>query len=350
MNTQSKAMTTIDTHFSKIGDLYPCYIIAEIGSNHNGGYDLACELIEKAADAGVNAVKFQTFKAATHYSRQTNKISLYKEDIYSLIEKLEIDRSWHRKLATLCENLKIDFLDSPCDLEAIQLAVDVNMPLMKVASFDMIDPILINAIAKTGKGLVFSSGMSTMGEIETAINIAHREGNDKIAVLQCTSIYPAPAKIANLNAMSTIKKAFDVIVGYSDHTIGDHIVCAAVAKGAKIIEKHYTLDRKMTGPDHLFAIMPNELKTMVDKIREIELAVGDGIKNGPREEEMEFYQNARRSIIARQNIKKGQKIRLEDIIIKRPSYGIHPSEMSIVVGREAKVDIIADEPITWEKI
>ena len=343
-------MTTIDTHFSKIGDSCPCYIIAEIGSNHNGNYDLACELIEKAANSGVNAVKFQTFKAATHYSRKTNKISLYKEDIYSLIEKLEIDRSWHQKLATLCENLKIDFLDSPCDLEAIQLAVDVNMPLMKVASFDMIDPILINAIAKTGKGLVFSSGMATMGEIETAINIARKAGNDKIAVLQCTSIYPAPAKIANLDAMSTIKKAFDVIVGYSDHTIGDHIAYAAVAKGAKIIEKHYTLDRKMTGPDHIFAIIPDELKNMVDKIREIEMAVGDGIKNGPREEEMEFYQNARRSIIARQNIKKGQKIKLEDIIIKRPSYGIHPGDISIVIGREAKVDISADEPITWEKI
>lgn len=340
----------IKTNFSTIGNGQPCYIIAEIGSNHNGNFDLACELIEKAADAGVNAVKFQTFKASNHYSKKTKKINLYNEDIYSLIEKLEIDRTWHHKLAEICKKAGVDFLDSPCDLEAVKLAVDVGMPLMKVASFDMVDPVLIDTISKTGKGIILSSGMATMGEIEAAINVVRKNKNNQIAVLQCTSLYPAPVNLSNLNAMSTIKQAFNVIVGYSDHTLGDHISCAAVAKGAKIIEKHYTLDRNLPGPDHIFAIEPIELKNMVDKIKDIEVSLGNGMKNGPREEELEFYENARRSIIARREIKKGTKIGLDDIIVKRPNYGIHPSHLPLVIGRIAQQDIEIDEPITWDRI
>ena len=343
-------MKEIKTRFSSISNDAPCYIIAEIGSNHNGNFDIACEMIEKAATAGVNAVKFQTFKAKSHYSKSTKKISLYEEDIYSLIEKLEIDRSWHPKLAKVCDEFKLDFLDSPCDFEAIELALEVDMPLMKVASFDMVDSRLIEKIAQTNKGVVFSAGMANMAEIENAINICRKAGNEQIAVLQCTSLYPAPVHITNLNAMATIKQAFNVITGYSDHTLGDHIACAAVAKGAKIIEKHYTLNRNMQGPDHIFAIEPFELKDMVTKIRDIENALGDGVKNGPRTEEMEFFTNARRSLIAGRSIKKGSIITQEDVVIKRPNYGIHPSLLDIVVGRIAKEDILEDEPLTWENI
>jgi sialic acid synthase SpsE len=340
----------IKTQFHTISDNTPCYIIAEIGSNHNGNFDLACELIDKAAQAGVNAVKFQTFKASQHYSKKTNRISLYEEDIFGLIEKLEIDRSWHKKLAEVCKDAKVDFLDSPCDSEAIQIALSVDMPLMKMASFDMVDVRLVDEISKTGKGVVFSAGMATMGEIENAVNICRGNGNEKIVVLQCTSIYPAPVNLSNLRAMDTIKKAFNVIVGYSDHTLGDHIPCAAVALGAKVIEKHYTLDRSMAGPDHIFAIQPEELKAMVSKIRDIESGMGNGMKNGPREEEMEFYKNARRSIIAKTDIVAGATITEDDIIIKRPGYGIHPSMLSYVVGRVARKNIEIDEPITWDAI
>lgn len=343
-------MNEINTKFSRIGNNNPCYIIAEIGSNHNGNFDLACELIEKAADAGVNAVKFQTFKAKNHYSKKTPKISLYNESIYELIEKLEIDRSWHFKLAKLCSNIKIDFLDSPCDTEAIKLAIDVDMPLIKIASFDMLDIRLVDQISKAGKGVIFSTGMATMAEIERAVNICRKNNNNNIIALQCTSIYPAPVRLSNLNAMGTISRAFDVIVGYSDHTLGDHIPIAAIALGAKVLEKHYTLDRNMDGPDHRFAIEPQELQQMVNKIKDVENSFGDGIKNGPRKEEQEFYQNARRSIIAAKNISKGSLIKDEDIVIKRPGFGIHPSMLNIVVGRLAKVDINEDEPITWEKI
>ena len=343
-------MKNINTNFSIIGENHPCYIIAEIGSNHNGNFDIACELIEKAANAGVNAVKFQTFKAKDHYSKGTKKISLYKEDIYSLIEKLEIDRTWHLKLADLCARNKIDFLDSPCDFEAIELAIKVGMPLMKVASFDMIDDRLIDKISKSGKGLIFSTGMAKMSEIENAINIARNNNNNQIAILQCTSLYPAPCNITNLKAMKTMKLAFDVVVGYSDHTLGDHISCSAVAMGAKIIEKHYTLDRNMIGPDHVFAIEPVELTNMVNKIRDIESAFGDGIKNGPRKEEMEFYENARRSIYSNKEIKRGDVIRDEDLVIKRPNYGIHPSNLNLIIGRVAQKEINSDQPITWDLI
>jgi N,N'-diacetyllegionaminate synthase len=340
----------IDTNFFRIGDNQPCYVIAEIGSNHNGNFDMACELIEKAKDAGVNAVKFQTFKAKEHYSKKTPKIGLYKEGIYELIEKLEIDRSWHSKLAALCTKLHIDFLDSPCDKEAIAIAVSVRMPIIKIASYDMVDGRLVTEIAKTGKAVMFSTGMSTTSEIETAVNICRTNGNDNIIVLQCTSLYPAPVHLTNLKTMSTIGNMFGVITGYSDHTLGDHIPCAAVAMGAKVIEKHYTLGRQLPGPDHNFAIEPDELKTMVSRIRDIESAIGDGIKNGPREEEMELFTKARRSIIAKNKINKGQVIKEEDIVIKRPGLGIHPSQITLVVGKKALQDIDEDEPITWAMI
>lgn len=343
-------MKKIHTNFHEIGQDNNCYIIAEIGSNHNGSYDIACELIENAADAGVNAVKFQTFKAKYHYSKKTEKISLYKEDIYSLIEKLEIDRSWHYRLAKLCASKKIDFLDSPCDNEAIELAVSVNMPLLKIASFDIVDGRLVDQISRTGKAIMFSTGMANMAEIERVINICRNNDNDKIIALQCTSCYPAPAYLSNLKAMVTISKAFDVIVGYSDHTEGDHVSIAAVALGAKVIEKHYTLNRKMDGPDHPFAIEPMELKEMVYKIREVEAGIGDGRKIGPSLAEMDFYKNSRRSLIARRDIFKGSIINDEDIIIKRPGYGIHPSQIELVIGRTALTDIPADEPIKWSMI
>ena len=343
-------MREILTKYNKIGDNNPCYIIAEIGSNHNGSYDIACEMIEKASQAGVNAVKFQTFKASNHYSKKTPKISLYKEDIYSLIESLEIDRNWHAKLAKICHNNGIDFLDSPCDLDAIRLAVSVDMPIMKVASFDMVDIRLVDEISKTGKAVMFSTGMANMAEIENAVNICRSNGNDNIIALQCTSIYPAPVSLSNLLSMEIIKKAFGIIVGYSDHTIGDHVICSAVALGAKVVEKHYTLDRSLPGPDHNFAIEPNELKEMVQKVRDIEAAFGDGVKNGPRKEEMELFAAARRSILAARDIEVGEIIASDDLVIKRPGYGIHPRHLEIVIGRKTLAKISKDDPITWEKI
>lgn len=343
-------MQTIKTNYSTIGGENPCYIIAEIGSNHNGNFDQACEMMEKARDAGVNAVKFQTFKAENHYSKKTPKIGMYEENIFDLIKGLEIDRSWHAKLSKECEKLKIDFLDSPCDEEAVKLAVSVNMPMMKVASFDMIDLNLIQTIAKTKKAVMFSTGMSSLNEIQNAVNVCRKENNHNIIALQCTSLYPAPTHLSNLKSMKTMELAFNIITGYSDHTMGDHIPMAAVSMGAKVLEKHYTLNRNLKGPDHPFAMEPQELKIMIQKIREIEVAFGDGEKNGPRSEEMELYTKARRSLIAKNDLKAGAIIKREDIVIKRPGLGIHPAQIDVVVGRKVLSNITAEEPITWDKI
>ncbi len=340
----------IQTKHYAIGNSHPCYVIAEIGSNHNGNYDLACELIEKAKDAGVNAVKFQTFKAKNHYSKLAPKISMYDLHIYDLIESLEIDRSWHKKLSKVCFDQGIDFLDSPCDFEAIDLALSVDMPLLKVASFDMVDPRLIERIAQTGKGVMFSTGMANLGEIQAAVNICRTNNNDQIIILQCTSLYPAPIHLSNLKVMDTLQQAFNCIIGYSDHTLGDHISCAAVARGAKVIEKHYTLDRTLDGPDHVFAIQPEELKNMVHKIRDIEIALGDGIKNGPREEEQEMYKKVRRSLLANKDMPAGYIITKDDVVVKRPGIGIHPQYLNIVIGRKVRTAIKKDEPFSWYHI
>jgi sialic acid synthase SpsE len=340
----------IKTSFSTIGNNQPCYVIAEIGSNHNGNYDLACELIDKAVDAGVNAVKFQTFKASNHYSKFTEKISMYEESIYDLIEKLEIDRSWHQKLSKYCYDKGIDFLDSPTDFEAVDINHKLNVPLMKVASFDMVDLRLIDYISKTGTGVIFSTGMANLAEIQNAVNVCRGNGNDKIVVLQCTSLYPAPYHLSNLKSMQTIRQAFDVIVGYSDHTMGDQIVLASVALGAKVVEKHYTLNRDMEGPDHQFSMHPDELKSMVSRIRDVEIGLGDGIKNGPRLKEMELYQKARRSLHASRALKTGDIITNDDIVVKRPGAGIHPSDINTVVGRVVRNDIKQDMPILWSDI
>jgi len=343
-------MKVIETQFGRIGENEKCYIIAEIGSNHNGSFDMACEMMAKASEAGVNAVKFQTFKASNHYSKKTPKIAMYEQNIYDLIESLEIDRTWHTRLSKECQQLKIDFLDSPCDLEAIELALSVDMPLIKIASFDMVDINLIRTIARTKKVVMFSTGMSNLSEIQTAINICREENNHSIIALQCTSLYPAPVHLSNLNSMKTMRQIFNIITGYSDHTMGDHIPLAAVAMGAKVIEKHYTLDRTLKGPDHPFGIEPHELKDMVKKIRDVESAIGDGEKNGPRAEEMELYNKARRSIISKVALQPGDVIKAEDVVIKRPGLGIHPSLLSVVVGRTVKKAFEADEPLTWDKI
>jgi sialic acid synthase SpsE len=252
-------------------------------------------------------------------------------------------------LKEYCDKKEIDFLTSPCDYESIDEMVEIKSKLMKVASFDLTDIKLIEYMEKTKLPIVLSTGLATLSDIENAINIFRRNKNENVALLQCTSLYPAPAYLSNLKSMKMLKEAFGCVVGYSDHTMGDHIPIAAVAMGAKIIEKHYTLDRNMEGPDHSFAMEADELKDMVNKIRDVEASFGDGMKNGPREEESENF-NLRRSIIAKTDIEKGSIIKGEDIIIKRPGYGILPQFYDIVVGREAKVDIKHDEWITWDKV
>ena len=337
----------------KVGDNHPCYIIAEIGSNHNNSYDTALELVDAASDSGADAVKLQTFLASQHYSKYSPKILQSDGDYidpYLLVESLEMDREWISSLTKYASSKSIHLFSSPCDLDAISLFSSVNSPAYKVASFDITDLKLIEDIAKEKKPIILSTGLANYADIQRAVNMCKNSNNDKIILMQCTSVYPAPVSLSNLNTIRTIRQAFNVVTGYSDHTLGDHICIAAVALGASVIEKHFTLDAKLAGPDHHFAIEPNGLRAMVDKIHDIEVALGDGVKDGPRAEEVELYEKARRSIHAAIKIKKGEVIIDSMLCVKRPSYGIDPYLIQKIIGRKAKRDIDADKWITWEDI
>ncbi len=325
------------------------YIIAEAGSNHNGSLKMAKELIDAAVDAKVDAVKFQAFKAKYHYSKYTPGFDyLNNAATYELIKSLEINRKWHEALIRYSEERGITFLSSPADSEAIEQLAELNISAFKVASFDLPDINLIKIMARYNKPIILSTGLANYSDIQAAVDTIKKTGNDQIILLQCTSLYPAPAHLSNLAAITTLKKAFAHIVGYSDHTIGDHIPIAAVALGAKVIEKHFTLDRTLPGPDHSFAIEPNELKKMVDRIREVELSIGDGMKNGPRDEELEMFKNGRRSIHVTRTLKAGEKIAKENVIIKRPGYGISPLFLENIIGMELKKEVKEDKWLQWE--
>jgi len=334
-----------------IGEGKPCFVIAEIGSNHNHDYDLALRMIDAAAEAGVDAVKFQTFKASSHYSKRTPRFGHFQNmDTFDLIHSLEINRDWHLPLKEHAESVGLEFLTSPCDSEAIIELDQLDVAAFKVASFDLPDLVLIKQIAETGRPIIFSTGMANWMDIQNAIDVSLASGNEKIALLQCTSLYPAPINLSNLNSIRTMKETFNVITGYSDHTLGDHVCIAAVALGANIIEKHFTMDRSLPGPDHSFAIEPQELKQLMQRLREVESAFGNGSKNGPQEEEKEMYENGRRSIHAAIPIHAGQIIEKDSLIIKRPGLGIPPYLMEQVIGRTAKHDIQEDEWITWDMV
>lgn len=335
-----------------IGDGQPCFIIAEIGSNHNQDFDLAIEHIDAAIDAGVDAVKFQTFKAESHVSKYAKMPSylMEGESVQGLLQTLELNRSWQQPFQDYCNNKGIIFFSSPCDYDAVDSLEEIGVTAHKVASFDLPDLDLIEYIAKTGKPIILSTGCADWMDIQRAVDTCRSAGNENVILLQCTSLYPAPAELSNLRAMTTMRSSFRTLTGYSDHTIGNTVPMAAVALGACMIEKHFTLSRKLPGPDHSFAIEPHELKDLVQQIRLVEAAIGDGVKNGPRPEEMEMAEKVRRSLHASQDISKGERITVEMLCTKRPGSGISPFLRDQVIGRTAKRDILADEWISWDMI
>jgi len=330
-----------------IGEEELSVIIAEAGSNHNGNLEQAIKMIDAAAEAGADAVKFQIFKAENLYSKYTPEFSYLKgKSTYELIKSIETPREWIKELARYCNEKNIDFLASAFDFDAVDI-LDRYVPAFKIASFEITDLELIKYAAEKGKPMIISTGMANLGEIEDAITAIKSVGNEDIILLHCNSLYPTPVEVANLRAMETMRTAFKVPVGFSDHTLGIHIPIAAVATGACVIEKHFTLDRNLPGPDHSFAIEPNELKEMVRCIRDVEKARGSGIKKKSDLESEEMYIKARRSIHAKVNLPKGTKITRDMLVVKRPGYGIKPKFIDVVIGREAKRDIKEDEWMTW---
>jgi sialic acid synthase SpsE len=326
------------------------FIIAEIGSNHNRSLALAKEMIDVAAEAGADAAKFQIYSAPTLYSaKDAPGLGYDGGNVSKLIKSVETPREWLPELSKYCRKKNILFFAAPFDMAAVD-ELDAVSELFKIASFEIVDLPLIRKVASKGKPLIIATGLANMGEIEDALDACHKGGSYDAALLQCASCYPSPASIMNLRSMETMRRAFGVPVGLSDHTLGIHISVAAVAMGASIIEKHFTMDRSMKGPDHSFAIEPRELRELVRQIREIESALGDGRKTGPSDEELGAYGYARRSLHATRDIPKGAVIDEAMLISKRPGHGIRPKYLGWVVGRRASRDIPADSWLTMDML
>jgi len=329
------------------------FIIAEAGVNHNGSIETAKKLVDVAVEAGADAVKFQTFKAESLVSKYASKADYQKrttdadESQFEMIKRLELSEADHRELIDYCRDKGIVFLSTPFDIESADFLNSLGLETFKIPSGEITNLPYLRKIGELKKEVVLSTGMSDLGEIRDALDILVSAGTplSKITVLHCNTEYPTPFEDVNLRAMLTIKEAFpDVKIGYSDHTLGITVPIAAVALGATVIEKHFTLDKNMSGPDHRASLEPAELKDMVGAIRDIEIAMGDGIKK-PSSSEIKNKPVARKSIVAARDIKKGEKFTEENLAVKRPGNGINPMRWDDVMGKEAPRYFKQDEPI-----
>ncbi|MBF0100369.1 MAG: N-acetylneuraminate synthase [Desulfobacterales bacterium] len=341
----------IRTHTLGIG--HPVYIIAEAGVNHNGDIERAKTLIRAAKDAGADCIKFQTFQAKNLVVPQAPKAPYQfsstnpNETQYDMLSHLELDRNIYPILKSLCDDLKIDFLSTPYDIKDIDFLDDLGVDAFKIASIHIVEPEFICHVAQKNKPIILSTGMATLAEVSEAVSWIRESGNNPLVLLQCTSNYPARVEDSNLLAMQTMQYAFQVPVGYSDHTQGDITSIAAVSLGACIIEKHFTLNKKDHGPDHFASVEPLELKNLITKIREVEKSLGSTIKR-PCQAELININYIRRSIFSKVSIKAGEMITREKLTVKRPVIGLRPSQLREIIGRIALVEIQPDEAITWE--
>jgi N,N'-diacetyllegionaminate synthase len=327
-------------------------IIAEAGVNHNGSIEMAKQLIGVAAQSGADIVKFQTFKSKTLTTRTAEKAEYQKnttdlnQSQFDMIKKLELDLNAHEILKHHCEVKGIKFLSTPFDHDSIDLLVSLNIPLFKIPSGEITNLPYLRYIGRFGRPIIMSSGMSSLKEIGAAIQVLENAGTARsnITILHCNTEYPTPFKDVNLKAMLTIKDKFNVRVGYSDHTTGIEIPIAAVALGAEVIEKHFTLDRGLPGPDHKASLEPDELKSMVGAIRNVEKSLGSGVKK-PSPSEVKNIPIARKSIVAALPIRSGDIFSEVNITCKRPGTGISPMKWDRILGKKADRDYDRDELI-----
>lgn len=340
-------------------------IIAEAGVNHNGDMDKARQLIDVAADAGVDIVKFQTFKAEKLVSKAAQQAEYQTANLsasgdaagaadssqFAMLKKLELDDAAHLALIAHCRTRGIRFCSTPFDLESMDDLVALGVDIMKVPSGELTNLPYLRKAGGLGLPVILSTGMATLGEIETALLELEAAGTPRhqITVLHCNTEYPTPMRDVNLRAMNTIGRAFDVAIGYSDHTLGVEIPIAAVALGAVCIEKHFTLDRTLPGPDHAASLEPAELKAMVSAIRNLEVALGDGIKR-PSESEAKNKSVARRSLHLTGDFAAGHLLTVTDLELKRPGDGLPASLLPIVTGRRLRRDLPADHKLSWEDL
>jgi N,N'-diacetyllegionaminate synthase len=328
------------------------FIIAEAGVNHNGCMETAKKLIEAAVEAGADAVKFQTFKAENLVTKSAEKAAYQVKNQsgngsqYEMLKKLEIDVESHKTLIAYCKQQNILFLSTPFDLDSIDLLQNLGLEIFKIPSGEITNLPYLRKIGGLGREVILSTGMSYLAEIEDALKVLVLAGTskEKVTILHANTEYPTPMEDVNLRAMNTIAQTFDVRVGYSDHTLGIEVDIAAVAMGAKVIEKHFTLDKNMNGPDHRASLEPQELKAMVTAIRNVEKALGNNIKT-PSNSEIKNIKSVRKSIVAKTEIFKGEKLTVNNIAVKRPGSGVSPMKWDDIVGSKAKKDYQVDELI-----
>lgn len=338
-----------------LGPGHPCFVIAEAGVNHNGDLDLAHQLVEIAAGAGADAIKFQTFRADRLVTRQASKAPYQidrtgaGESQFEMLRRLELSESAHRDLMKHSQSKGVLFMSTPFDEASADLLDTLGVALYKVPSGEITNLPFLTHIARKGKPMVVSTGMASLGEVEAAVQTIEAAGNDGLVLLHCVSNYPAAAQDVNLRAMLTLAGAFGTPVGYSDHTLGMEVALGAVAMGACVIEKHFTIDRKLPGPDHAASAEPAELRAFVAGIRTIESALGDGRKRAAAAE-LSTAAVARKSLIAAHEIPAGAVLTPEAIAIKRPGTGLPPAMLSYLVGRKARVLIEAGTVLSLDLI
>jgi N-acetylneuraminate synthase/N,N'-diacetyllegionaminate synthase len=339
----------------KIGGKNPCFIIAEAGVNHNGELKLAKKLVDAAKEAGADAIKFQTFKAENLVTKDANPAYYAQKNLQNqkisqqeMIKKYELNYKQFNEIKKYCDSKNIIFLSSPHSFDAIDF-LEKLVPAFKFGSGDLTNIPALRYTAKKQKPIILGTGMATLEEVEFAVNEIKAQKNDKIVLLHCTTNYPCPLDEVNLFAMQTMKDEIGSIVGFSDHTLGPFACIIAVAMGAKVIEKHITLDRKMPGPDHKASIEPDELKDLIKEIRLVEKVLGSAEKK-PTKSEEKIKNQVRKSIISNKKISKGETIKENMIIIKRPGIGLEPNEIDKIIGKKALKDINQDEIITLDMV
>ena len=330
------------------------YIIAEAGVNHNGSVEIALELIKKAKEIGADCVKFQTFKTeeiVTLSAPKANyqlKVTDKDETQFDMLKKLELSQDSFKLLKNECDKIGIDFMSTPYSIRDLELLDGIGVGAFKIASGQLTEHYFLKKIAEKNKPIILSTGMGTLKEVSKAVKIIKKINSD-ITVLHCTTNYPSLIEDSNINAMLTIKEFCNVRVGYSDHVIDNYACYAAVSLGAEIIEKHFTLDKQMEGPDHSCSLNPLEFKTLINGIRSIEKSLGNGVKKPTLAEEKNIY-GMRRGIVAIKKIRKGDLFSIENLGVKRPLVGMLPSEIENLFGKVASMDIENDEPILKENI
>lgn len=338
-----------------IGKHSSVFIIAEAGVNHNGDLGMARELVKKAAECGADCIKFQTFKAERVVTQKAPKAKYQLgttdegESQLEMLKKIELLPKNHVVLKAYAEKLGLIFLSTPYNFEDIDLLESIGVEAYKIASGQIVELAFLRKVAKKKKPIFLSTGMATLAEIDNALEVIKREGNDEVILLQCTTNYPSKIEDANLKTMLTLKLAFNAVVGYSDHVIGEEAAIAAIALGAKVIEKHFTLDKNLPGPDHSSSLTPDELKSLVLKVRRTESALGKSQKE-PTFTEKENAVGMRRSLVASRDISMGQVIQQKDIAFKRPATGLKPQFYDTIIGKKAAKNIAFDELLQMDMI